>query len=196
MTKRVGAGFQEAAVLFHFTDTARLPWILETGELRPGSTRFPGQPPDFLWATTDERGDRTATLSRDAWRRGDTQLVRFTLARGDFEPWRAVVDRFPEWTEQVTGSLERAAERARSNPDAWWCRVDPLPLSRVLKIQSKAWSSSWQQFSPTVSRHPVDASTRFVVIGNRRYYSTRRENAEHGRSAYSVSSTTAAGGEA
>ena len=28
--------FQEAAVLFHFTDTARLPWILETGELPPG----------------------------------------------------------------------------------------------------------------------------------------------------------------
>jgi hypothetical protein len=66
--------------VFHFTDTARLPWILATGELRPGRNAiwdFPSA--DFLWATTDARGDRTASVDRKALRKGFTREVRFTL---------------------------------------------------------------------------------------------------------------------
>jgi integrase len=36
--------------------------------------------PDFLWATTDQRGDATAAADRGAFRQGLTRLVRFTLA--------------------------------------------------------------------------------------------------------------------
>jgi hypothetical protein len=38
--------------LYHYSDTARLPWILDTGDLRVGRNKIGNFPdPDFLWAT-------------------------------------------------------------------------------------------------------------------------------------------------
>ena len=49
-------------VVYHFTNSARLPWIIETCELRPGLNRVGDYPnPDFLWATTNQLGDNTAS---------------------------------------------------------------------------------------------------------------------------------------
>jgi hypothetical protein len=48
------------ARVYHFTDTARLPWIIQTGELRPDPHRLGGFPADFVWATLNAGGDRTS----------------------------------------------------------------------------------------------------------------------------------------
>jgi hypothetical protein len=48
--------------LYHFTNTARLLWIVGAKELRPNCNQIGGFPsPDFLWATTRSQGDRTAS---------------------------------------------------------------------------------------------------------------------------------------
>jgi hypothetical protein len=82
--------------LYHFTSSAQLPRIVRSGELRPAV--FVGQPPDFVHATNNENGERTAagwwTWEKD-YRAGTIRRVRFTLAAGDFEPWLTVLARYP-----------------------------------------------------------------------------------------------------
>jgi len=139
-----------AANLYHFTDTARLPWIIVTGELRPGPNRIGGFPdPDFLWATTNNRGDCTASCrgaaSRGAWRSGRTRLVRFTLQQADFEPWSTIRGRYSQWTAEHVFKLEEVARR-RGQVDfaSWYCRADGLPLSRALSVETRTYAGSWQ----------------------------------------------------
>jgi hypothetical protein len=133
------------AVVYHFTDTARLPWILATGELKVVANRVGGYPePRFLWATTDNRGDRSAAAGRDGYRDGHRQLVRFTLAREDFEPWPAVTTQFPNWTPEQIERLEARGRRLGSQPSCWRCRADPLPADRWLLVETKAYTSAWR----------------------------------------------------
>ena len=62
--------------LYHFTDTAHLPWIFMAGELRPGLNRIGNYPsPEFVWATTDARGDRSAAASKQGVREGLTRAA-------------------------------------------------------------------------------------------------------------------------
>src|SRR5712691_7529216 len=131
--------------LYHFTDTAHLPWIFMAGELRPGLNRIGNYPsPEFVWATTDARGDRSAAASKQGVREGLTRLVRFTLAVGDFEPWPVARARFPQWTPEKIEKLERTGKARGSSPLTWHCRVDPLPADRWLSIETKKYTGSWQ----------------------------------------------------
>ncbi|HEX9231343.1 MAG TPA: hypothetical protein VF869_05515 [Jatrophihabitantaceae bacterium] len=136
-----------AMTVYHFTDTARLPWILTAGELRPGRNRVGGFPsPDFLWATTDERGDRTSALSRQGLRRGMVRAVRFTLAAEDFEPWPQAHTRFPQWTPDQVARLERLVREQGVSPLCWRCRVDSLAANRWLKIETRTYTTPWTAF--------------------------------------------------
>jgi len=114
----------------HLTDNARLPWILRSAELRPGANRIGGYPdPDFVWATINKRGSRKAAGSSPSYRRGYSQLVRFTLHATDFEPWRRIVQRYPAWTPDLIARLEQSGGEP---PALWYCRADPLPRARAL----------------------------------------------------------------
>src|SRR5215203_1119572 len=105
-------------IVFHFTDTARLPWILASGELRPERNRIGGFPDlDFLWATTSPIGDRSASCGAQDYREGMTRLVRITLHVEDFEPWPQITARFPAWTADHIRQLESAARQ--SSPQDW-----------------------------------------------------------------------------
>jgi len=68
--------------IYHFTDTARLPRILLSGELRPG-TIAERHLDDLLWATTNPKGDRTASSFWDGPCNAVLQ-IRFTLRDDDF----------------------------------------------------------------------------------------------------------------
>jgi hypothetical protein len=41
-------GGEGVEMIYHFTDTMRLPWIIETGELRVGLNRVSKLPFEFL----------------------------------------------------------------------------------------------------------------------------------------------------
>lgn len=164
-----------ADVVYHYTDTARLPFILMDGELKPGRNRIGGYPdPDFLWATTSPVGDRTASASIQACRAGRVCLVRFILRVGDFEPWCSIVARFPAWTPDQVLRLERAANRM-SRPRNWRCRAEPLAAERWVGIETRSYTDKvWRPLPAPWGVMPFDQSSLGVQIGKKVYVSTQR----------------------
>jgi hypothetical protein len=164
-----------AEMVYHFTDTARLPWILRSGELRPGSNKIGGLPdPDFLWATTNSQGDRTASssLQSELYRGGRARMVRFTLRADDFEPWREVVSRFPAWKTAHVEMLERVA---KSSPVTWCCRTEPLPRSRWVAIDTRSYvDKTWRLFDGSVM--DGDDGTLGVEIAGKQFFSLQKLN--------------------
>ncbi|WP_267427357.1 hypothetical protein [Methylobacterium sp. GC_Met_2] len=172
------------APVYHFTDTARLPHILFSGELRAGRNQIGGFPdPDFLWATTSATGDRTASASMPALREGRVRLVRFTLAAQDFEPWDTIVSRVPAWTPNHVERLERAAI-GKSRPQDWRCRLAPLPADQWVGIETRSYTDKvWRPLPTPWSVIPLDAQSYAVQIGAKVYASTAVPG-PHGMAAY------------
>jgi hypothetical protein len=182
------------SLVYHYTDTGRLPWILNSGLLAPGRNQIGGFPdPDFLWATTSPDGDGSASASREAFRSGLTQMVRFVLRADDFEPWPAVVERFPQWTPDHVARLEIAA-RGKSSPATWRCRSEPLQQSRWLDIQSRTYQSrTWASVGGRTTVQ-VDGNSASLRLGDWVYVSTKFDHPS-GAKGYSVSSGIAVGAE-
>jgi hypothetical protein len=156
-------------VVFHFTNTTRLPWILQSGELRPGTSRPPPPnyvgpphyriggypPPDLLWATADDRGwDCLIPATYSNYRSGQTRMVRFTLQAEDFEPWRDITRRFPAWTTEQIVRLERSAQSpsavfgGRTKALLWCYRTKPLERNRWVAIATRGiLDVDWKPFS-------------------------------------------------
>jgi hypothetical protein len=174
-------GCSEANV-YHFTDTARLPWIIESGELQPGKNRIGGYPPDFLWATLEQNGDRTSSASSKQalklWRDGAIQLIRFTLNADDFEDWRELVNRHPAWKPHHIAQLEAAAVAlGQKDTNSWRCRARPLPLTRALRVEAKSYArGQWITVDATldfcIMFEDMPASRAFVIDGQA-YRATR-----------------------
>lgn len=174
--------------VYHFTDTARLPYILDSGVLRPGRNRIGGFPdPDFLWATAQSVGDRTASGS-NSYRTMRTRLVRFTLDRADFVPWREIIKSFPQWTETHVDRLETTA-KGMSDPNDWLCRAEPLNLSKVIRVESRSYNSPWVEhknlssFAIDVDENPTVSSYLGVNINGTAYLS-REFSAPNGAQGY------------
>jgi hypothetical protein len=170
-------------IVYHFTDTARLPWILQSGELQPSANRLNGYPVDFLWATTDKRGSRSASvyIQNEQYRRGIVRMVRFALHAADFEPWRDIVQRFPAWTPAHIEMLERVA---KDSPATWRCRVAPLTHHHWIEIASKTYTDNvWHSsdFRPQSYGRGV-----WGVTINGRIYASRRHVCSDGLASYEV----------
>lgn len=149
-------------MLFHFTDTARLPWIIAAGELRPGKNKLGGFPdPDFLWATTSPLGDRTSSLPMDAYRAGAVNLVRLKLSASDFFPWHEVLERSAQWREEHVRALEATARHVGVDPKAWWCRNDALSMAQVQEVHMRTYNNkTWR---------PVDTAIKSYLIEGTRW---------------------------
>jgi hypothetical protein len=167
----------------HFTNTARLPWILSSGELRPGANavgKFPD--PEFVWATTDHRGSRTAAI-RPGYRDGTWLLVRFTLSIDDFKPWARIPSLYPTWTPEAVERLERSGRKMGDDPAQWWCRIEPLPLSRAVAIETKAYRDpTWTALRSREVIHLPDGMLG-IVIGKTLFCSKQFEESD-GRTGY------------
>jgi hypothetical protein len=178
---------------YHFTDTVRLPWIVESGELRPVLNTSDGFPRDFLWATTNKLGDRTSSAmspdGRRFWRDGRSLLVRFTLDSADFKGFPEMIENYPEWTSaHVAQLVSAAAAMGERHADQWLCRSEPLPLARVIRTEVKSYvEGRWTEID--LSSFPSDFSigpnTRYVALGKNIYYSTRVVG-QSGAAAYDV----------
>ncbi|AWC24959.1 hypothetical protein CO731_04452 [Aminobacter sp. MSH1] len=182
-------------MIYHFTDTARLPWILHDGELQPGRCRVGGFPdPDFLWATASLVGDRTASAGVGGFRDGLVRLVRITLHPEDFTPWRVASEQHPDWTEDHIARLEAAAIRAGSSQAdiaGWYCRSSSIPTDRLVAVETRSWSNkSWKPFPLAADcviyarqDHKVAAG---IAIEGVRYFSERVEHPSDGRRGYAT----------
>jgi hypothetical protein len=171
--------------VYHFTDTAHLPWILRTAELRPGANRIGGYPdPDFVWATINKLGSRKAVGSGPSYRAGCTQLVRFTLHATDFEPWRRIVQRYPAWTPD---QIERLEQSGGEPSTLWYCRTDPLLRSRWIEIATKAYTNgTWRSLPMDVAHVSCGDGFLGVVVGGRPYVSRQVDQGEGHPLAYEL----------
>jgi hypothetical protein len=177
---------------YHYTDTIRLPWIIESGELRPGTNRIGGYPRDFLWATTSESGDRTSSAMSpscdELYRDGVLQRVRLTLNAADFTSFPDITKSCPEWTSGHTVQLiKSAAGMGERHPSKWLCRSEPLSLAKVVRVEAKSYPvGRWREIDLSPGRciasrtHP---HTRGIVIGEH-VYLARRELLTEGNVAY------------
>lgn len=166
------------AVLYHYTDTARLPWIAQADELRPGRNRIGGFPePDFLWATSDPQGDRTASAHRgDLWRSGALWHVRFLLDPTDFIRWSETRDRLPGWTADHVQRLEAAKG---ASPASWWYRAGPLSLSACRGVEARSYANNrWQPVS--LGRPVACRGGLSIAVGERAFASLRDPRAGPG----------------
>jgi hypothetical protein len=162
--------------VYHFTCTARLPWIVEAGELRPGRNQVGSYPVDFLWATTNKQGDRTASAMQ-RYRAGGEALVRLTLHAEDFEEWPAILERFPQWTREHVRRLENAARRrGETNFSSWHARAGALPLSRFINAEAKTYTGGWVSIDPQAVclRGKADPTVRGTLLGGTVYVSAQR----------------------
>jgi hypothetical protein len=158
-------------VLYHHTDSAHLPWILNDATLEPATGTSVGifPDPDFLWATTDPLGDPTATASkggaREAYRNGDIAVVRFTVFEDDFMPWPAIRELYPQWTPELCALLERSV--SPSVVAKWRCRVSALPEERWERIEYRTWSRpAWRRLEDrTISAGPEPGSLGIWLDG-------------------------------
>jgi hypothetical protein len=180
-------------LVYHFTDTARLPWILISRELRPGRNKIGGMPdPDFLWATTDSRGDRTASSSHQSemYRKGRARMVRFTLRAHDFEPWRKLVDRHPAWTSVFIDRLVRAARAVRSSPDTWLRRTEPLPWRNWISVETRSpyGDNIWLPFEgPFDGPVIVDCGDGYMGVKIKgKVFASRPHSLPNGNRAYEI----------
>jgi hypothetical protein len=164
---------ESLAPVYHFTDTVRMPWIIETGELRP-SNNFIGNFPkkDFLWATTNELGDRTssAQAQRAGYREGMLQLVRFTLPGEAFADWREIVAQFPAWKDHHIEALVKSARWMGESENNWRARAEPLPISSAIAVHAKPCKGGrWVPIAATseycITFHDKPLVRGFVING-------------------------------
>jgi hypothetical protein len=165
----------DSACVYHFTDTARLPWILEAGELRlQGMTQsdFPDIP-GHLWATSNPQVDRTSACfgACKSFYCGYTRQVRFVLNPNDFDPWSIACERLPS---AYVADLERKAGGMGETSAHWHCRAAPLPISSALAIETRARASRWQALKRVcVIKEKTDLAVRGILIDGLVYLSKR-----------------------
>ena len=171
-------------VVYHYTDSLHLPWIVKSSELRPNTNRLVGIGLiKYLWATTNPAGDKTAramiTMHKgyeELFQHGLVQLIRFTLPSAGFVPW-CDIKRESNWTR---GQIRKLQQSDRKYFDEhgfakWRCRREPLPITSALKVEAKLWEKvggkSRQRANiapkyPTTRRSWLSSSTMFTTIPN------------------------------
>jgi hypothetical protein len=160
--------------VYHFTDVYRLSWIIAAKQLEGGRNQIGGYPdPDFIWATTCEQGDRTAS-GMENYRKGETPLVRFTLSGEDFEPWSLVTERHPQWKAEHVHTLEAVARRKYKETgfSQWRIRAEPLPISRVIAVEAKTYRTRWQPVE-LIEERRIHPGFRAISFGGHVYASAR-----------------------
>lgn len=175
--------------LYHFTTSLHLPWILNAGELQPGRGKsfVAGLPdPDFLWASSDERGEPTASGSKRAYRSGEIQLVRIALDASMFFPWAEARQRHPDWTDEHVRILNESGRIVGSNPETWFCRMGSISLSDCpdLEIHTKSFQSGrWaaHTIKPVAPIVREGITWRGVYINGRGYASAQQTHPDGGR---------------
>jgi len=175
------------SVVYHFTDSLHLPWIVKSGELRPNLNRLRGiGDVNYLWGTTNPDGDKTAralivqkilSSKGDEWEEedGDMAVIRFTLPAAGFVPWRDI-KRKSTWTKLQIAELEAydRSEFGEWGQAKWRCRRKPLPIKSALKVE--VWGNGWMPIKLSRKHlielpEKVDSSIIGITINEFAYYS-------------------------
>ncbi len=167
--------------VYHYSDTVRLPWILDAGKLRPTDNPMNGYPnPDFLWASTRENGCPSAAFAnrKELYKDGIINVVRFTLAAVDFKEWPDLAIDHPDWTAMHISVLNKSGIEMGDDPRTWRCRIGPLDRSRWIAVHLRSYRNPrWIELpAKTVTRK--DGNITKVEIGSNSFASRQFKNAE------------------
>lgn len=171
----------KAACVYHFTSTLHLPWIVDSGELRPS---IHGEDDNHhVWATTRPDGDPTAFPLRPIndlhsafySERGQLLIVRFTLPATGFVDWAEVTKTLPRkrraaWQAFNDIEVKLYGERISK---MWRVRRDAVPLKSVLRVDVGA-PGRWSRIKATRKHcHDIsdDPPTMSFEIDGFHYYS-------------------------
>jgi hypothetical protein len=136
--------------------------------------------PEFLHATSNPHGERTASLDvefgkDEFYQNGVFARVRFTLNADDFEQWLTVVRRYPEWTPEKIKNLENIGHKLGVSPYSWYARAEPLSLDKVVAVHTRtAAERGWRPFDlATAQTLQIEGmpNAMGVVIGEHWYCS-------------------------
>jgi hypothetical protein len=167
-------------LVYHFTDSVRLPWILDAGEIRPGTCRHLEGWPDmnYVWAITNPIGSLSAaavigtmgTLYRNClvWK------VRFTLSADDFEPFLETIKHVPGWCDDHTTDVYETA--CGDDPADWRTHYGPIPKAKWLAIHARSYLSDWREIPRDLDVHPAmieGKPVRMIMFGGRGFSSIR-----------------------
>jgi hypothetical protein len=160
--------------VYHFTCTARLPWIIDTNELRPYRNQIGGLPGlDLLWATTSSQIDLAAS-GLEAYREQVAALVRLTLSAEDFESGPTITARLSQSTIDHVHRLEAdAGARGQADLELWCARLGPLPVSRIICADARTLTGSWKAIQLPCLQHPSNPALRGIILGEKVYCSHR-----------------------
>jgi len=130
-------------MLYHHTSLAHLPYILLEGALIPTIPASDEWPNDFVWATTDARGDRTTGICSHG-RGKKVPHVRIGLKEGMFLPWEEQADN-ADWGQHTRDMLVRYANAmGQPNTLGWYACQEKVPIQEAVSIEMKTWSTPWQ----------------------------------------------------
>lgn len=202
-------------VLYHFTTSAHLPWIIRDGALAPPPPNYLDAKlgRDFLYATTSPHGDKAATAfvayAAD-YRAGTTLRVRFAFPGDGWRPWREACEE--EGRTVMLKGLPLYAAHCGENPDNWFVRSDPLSLDDCYGAHVRSYTSHrWVElgavdlseaavigFETTEKTNlrgadgiPLPDGTYFGVHFGRKIYFAERRDFENGVTAYFPASANA-----
>jgi len=148
-------------VLYHFTTSAHLPWIIGDGALTLPPTnaleRTFGR--DYLYATSSPNGDKCSTAwtgYTDTYREGISLRVRFAFPGDGWRPWREVLEESGQ--QYYIKGLPMYAAHCGENPDNWFLRWEPLSLDDCYAAHCRAYTSHrW------VELNSIDLSDAAVI---------------------------------
>jgi hypothetical protein len=172
------------AIAYHYTDAARLPFILASGHIRPSrhirAKVCPDVPEGVTWFTTHRRGDPSAAASHNA---GAAPRVRLCIPLNATLDWREACRRVG-WPES---DLELAARRGRkcgSRVDAWRAVPEPVSLAAVEDVHVLRPGGVWQPMGEPVFR--VQGDIAVIAFEGALYGVQRRVVPGLGSTAYAV----------
>jgi hypothetical protein len=175
--------------VYHYSDTVRFPWIMDSGELRPTDSPYNGYPnPDFLWATTNDKGCPSATLinRKELYKAGIMHVVRFTLSAEDFQGWPQLAIDHPDWTALHISILNKTGVDLGDDPRTWRCRIGTLRGDRWVAVHARSYRDNrWVELPRDL---PIDkqGDVREINIPQFGRFVSRKFKQPDGKTAYQV----------
>ena len=129
-------------MIYHHTSLGHLPYILMTGEMVPTGARK-RWPKDFIWATTDARGDKAVSIC-NSQARTTIPHVRIGFDAGAWSPWKDLAIQ-EGWMLDIIDDLVMAARRlGQLDTTGWMARADAVSVAEIKTIEMKTWTRPWE----------------------------------------------------
>jgi hypothetical protein len=169
---------------FHYTDAARLPFIMTSGYLRPSrhirAKVCPDVPAGITWFTTHHRADPTAAASHNG---GAAPRIRLCVPLSVTLPWAATCEQ-AGWARSDIELAEHHGRRSGARVDCWRAVLGPVSLAEVEDVHILRPGGVWRPMPEPSFRVAGDIAV--IALEGMIYGIQRRMVPGMGTTAYAV----------